>query len=198
MPRNQSFMLTQPQYRQRTKTVTRRIGWAFAKPGDIYNGVEQAQGLKKGQKIVVMGQHRIVSTRWEQLRKITDNPNYGQQEVIKEGFPDMSPAQFVDFFCQSHKGCTPETEVNRMEYEYLWTCLQVTEQSYLTARDEVPPYWMSGTFFICGEPAFFYLPELYFKAEDTYYFIRFNSFTQCREWIQERHPNVLFTEFISV
>lgn len=35
------------------------------------------------------------------------------------GFPDMTPAEFVEFFCASHAGCTPETEVNRIEFEYL-------------------------------------------------------------------------------
>lgn len=59
MPRNMSFMLTKEQYRNKTKFVTRRLGWAFIRISEICNGVEKAQGLKKGEKIVKMGQHII-------------------------------------------------------------------------------------------------------------------------------------------
>ena len=43
MPRNMSFMITKEQVRNRTKTVTRRLGWAFLKPGDIVNAVEKGK-----------------------------------------------------------------------------------------------------------------------------------------------------------
>ena len=70
MPRNQSFMHTKEQYRNHTKTVTRRLGWKFAKVGDVVNGCEKCQGLKPGEKIVVMGQHIFVGLRWEQARSL--------------------------------------------------------------------------------------------------------------------------------
>lgn len=115
-----SFMLTKYQFRNRTKTVTRRIGWWNLKPGEIVMGVEKSQGLKKGEKIVQLGPIRILSTRREQLRRLTDELEYGFAEVIKEGFAQLKwPSAFVPFFCASHKGCTPETEVNRIEFEYL-------------------------------------------------------------------------------
>ena len=107
MPRNQSFFHTKKQYRARTKTVTRRDGWAFAKVGDIVNGCEKCQGLRKGEKIVVMGQHRYTNLRWEPLSRIIDEPEYGKAEVILEGFPDMTPDEFVSFFCEAMK-CTPK------------------------------------------------------------------------------------------
>jgi hypothetical protein len=112
-------MLTTEQYRNHTKTVTRRLGWRFLKPGEILNGCEKCQGLKKGEKQVKMGQHRVLSTRWEPLRRMIDDPEYGREEVVKEGFPDMTPAEFVEFFCASHRGCVPETLVNRIEFDYL-------------------------------------------------------------------------------
>jgi hypothetical protein len=90
MARNQSFMHTKEQYRNHTKTVTRRLGWKFAKVGDVVNGVEKSQGLKPGEKIVVMGQHIFVNLRWEPLRAMIDDLGYGRQEVIKEGFPEMT------------------------------------------------------------------------------------------------------------
>ena len=45
MPRNMSFMLTTEQVRNKTKTVTRRLGWWFLKPGEIVNAVEKGMGL---------------------------------------------------------------------------------------------------------------------------------------------------------
>lgn len=116
--RNQSFFHTKKQYLHRTKTVTRRLGWGFAKVGDIVNGCEKCQGLRKGAKIVVMGQHRYIDLRWEPLGRMIDEPEYGKAEVIKEGFPNMSPDEFVSFFCKAMK-CTPKKLVHRMEFEYL-------------------------------------------------------------------------------
>lgn len=120
MARNQSFAMTKDPYRKRTKTVTRRLGWKFAKVGDVVNGCEKCQGLKKGQKVVVMGQHRFVDLRWERLDRMITEPEYGAAEVIKEGFPEMSPGQFVEMFCKTNK-CEPDILVHRMEFEYLIT-----------------------------------------------------------------------------
>lgn len=41
MPRNMSFALTTDQVKDRVKTVTRRNGWWFLKPGDIVNAVKK-------------------------------------------------------------------------------------------------------------------------------------------------------------
>ncbi len=49
--RNMSFMLTTQQMQDRTKDVTRRVGWWFLKPGDVIMAVEKGMGLKKGEKI---------------------------------------------------------------------------------------------------------------------------------------------------
>lgn len=118
MPRNQSFMMTIEQYRNQTKTVTRRNGWKFARVGDIVNGCEKCQGLKPGEKIVKMGQHRFINLRWEPLRAMIDLPVYGCIEVIREGFPEMTPREFVDFYCK-HNKCTADTMIHRMEFEYI-------------------------------------------------------------------------------
>lgn len=118
MPRNMSFMLTKEQYRNQTKTVTRRNGWLFAKVGDVCNGCEKCQGLKKGETVVKMGQHRIINTRREPLRRMIDDVEYGKSEVIKEGFPDMTPAEFVDMYCK-YNGTDLNDDVTRLEYEYL-------------------------------------------------------------------------------
>lgn len=112
MPRNISFMLTQEQFKNQTKTVTRRLGWEFLKPSDILNGCEKCQGLKKGEKINKLGQIRIVSTRLEFLNEIT------QDDCAKEGFSGLTPAEFVAMFCR-HMKCKPKSIVNRIEFEYI-------------------------------------------------------------------------------
>lgn len=118
MPRNMSFALTTQQYRDRTKTVTRRNGWKFAKVGDVVNGCEKCQGLKKGEKIIKMGQHRFTDLRWEPLRRMIDDPKYGEREVILEGFPEMTPQEFVDMYCK-HNRCSTDDLVHRMAFEYI-------------------------------------------------------------------------------
>lgn len=112
MPRNISFALTTQQFKDRTKTVTRRLGWDFLKSGDVLCGVEKAMGLKKGEKIKCLGLIRVVSAWPEPLEAITPT------EVRKEGFPDWTPEQFVEFYC-THNKVTPDIIVNRIEYEYL-------------------------------------------------------------------------------
>jgi hypothetical protein len=112
MPRNMSFAITTRQFRDRTKLVTRRVGWNFLLPGDVVCAVEKAMGLKKGEKIVPLGLIEIVSNFPEPLNIIT------QEEVVLEGFPDLSPDEFVAMFCR-HMKVTHDFVVNRIAYKYL-------------------------------------------------------------------------------
>ena len=112
MPRNMSFAMTTEQYKKQTKTVTRRFGWWFLKEGDICNGVNKVMGFKKGEKMVKYGKHKIISTRKEPLNAIT------KEDVVREGFPDWTPAQFVNMLVE-HYGVKPSDEVNRIEFEYI-------------------------------------------------------------------------------
>lgn len=112
MPRNMSFMLTTEQFRNRTKTVTRRNGWKFLKPGDIVCAVEKSQGLKRGETVKRLGLIRIVSVRREPLNHIT------KQDCIDEGFPDWSPQQFVRFYAD-HNRIDIWEPVTRIEFEYI-------------------------------------------------------------------------------
>lgn len=119
MSRNISFYLTQAQFRARTKTVTRRFGWTFLKVGDILNAVEKGQGLKKGEKMVKMGQIRVVSLQWEFVNKMLRSRQYGRKECIREGFPDKTPEQFVALLLNANRGMTEEDLVHRIEFEYI-------------------------------------------------------------------------------
>jgi hypothetical protein len=110
---NIAFSLTTSQVRSQTKTVTRRLGWLKLQPGKKLYAVEKSQGLKKGEHVNYLALIEVVSVRREPLHRIT------QADVIAEGFPDLTPAEFIPFFCQGHRGCTPETEVTRIEFRYL-------------------------------------------------------------------------------
>lgn len=114
MPRNMSFALTTKQFKARTKRVTRRLGWDYLQPGDLLWGVEKAMGLslKKGEKINRLGLIEVTSAFPEPLNTIT------QEDVALEGFPDWTPKQFVNFFCD-HNKIEPETIVNRIDYDYI-------------------------------------------------------------------------------
>lgn len=65
----------------------------------------------------------MVDVRRERLDTLTFDGAYGDAETVKEGFPPGHPynwpSEFVKFFCASHRGCTPETIVTRIEFEYV-------------------------------------------------------------------------------
>jgi hypothetical protein len=113
-----SFALTAEQMRTREKSVTRRLGWAFLRPGDLVCAIEQGQGLKKGERVKRMVVIQVIDAYPQRLRTLLDHPDYGEIEAIKEGFPSLSPAQFVERFCL-HNRVTPETMVNRVEFEFV-------------------------------------------------------------------------------
>jgi hypothetical protein len=123
-----SFSMTTEAVRNRTKTVTRRLGWDFLKPGDLLWAVEKGMGLKKGEKVKRLGLIRVTACHRELLSALI-NPYYynrkgrrerwsAQADVVREGFPDLTPQQFVEMFCRANR-CYPGTLVNRIEFEYV-------------------------------------------------------------------------------
>lgn len=110
--RNMSFFMTTQQIIDETKTVTRRFGWWFLKPGDRVQACEKCQGLRKGEKINRLKVIEIVSTWAEKLYEIN------QSDCIREGFPDMKPWQFVSMLAK-HYHCAISTPVNRIEFKYI-------------------------------------------------------------------------------
>ena len=105
-----SFSMTEAQFLDGSKTITRRMRWLKLKAGERLAGIRKGMGLKKGEKQHVLGDIRVVSVRREQLDAIT------QEDVVREGFPDMTPAEFVTFFCKGHSECNPFTTVTRIEF----------------------------------------------------------------------------------
>lgn len=113
---NISFSLTTPQYLDGTKDVTRRMGWLKVKVGDELQVIEKGQGLKKGEKVKILGRIRVVSVHRERLGIMMSMAGYGQQECIREGFPNMDGEEFVIFFCKTHRGCKSTTMITRIEF----------------------------------------------------------------------------------
>lgn len=114
MPRNISFALTTEQFLNRTKTVTRRLGWKNIKAGDVLMGCEKCMGLRPGEKLTRLGLIRVVSARREPLCAITTD------DVAREGFPGKTPWWFVEMFVREMKPKTLHLAVvTRIEFEYL-------------------------------------------------------------------------------
>ncbi|WP_435590792.1 hypothetical protein [Nocardia sp. bgisy118] len=105
--------MTEDQVRARTKTVTRRTGWTMLQPGDHLALCRKVMGRRPGEPIVRIATVEVVSTRREPLSAITHD------DLAAEGFPEMDAAEFIAFFCASHRGCQPDTIVTRIEWRYV-------------------------------------------------------------------------------
>jgi len=120
-----SFAMTTAAMVARTKTVTRRVGasWRRLRPTEILQAVEKTQGLKKGEKVRKLHRIRVLSVRQERLDVLLDRSSArarrdAQREIVAEGFPDLTPAQFVEMFCAAN-ACKPDVLVTRIEFEHL-------------------------------------------------------------------------------
>ena len=102
--------MTTPQFIDGSKDVTRRFGWWFLKEGDLLMAVEKAMGLKKGEKVKKLGIIQVVSARKEPLNHITD------EDCRREGFPEFSPLDFVNFLLAKNPKLEPHSDVNRIEF----------------------------------------------------------------------------------
>ncbi|NUS44432.1 MAG: hypothetical protein HOQ24_12170 [Mycobacteriaceae bacterium] len=85
----------------------------MVKPGDRITLCRKVQGRRRGEPLVRITNVEITSIRRERLDAISAS------DVVAEGFPTSSPEEFVRFFCASHRGCEPHTEVTRIQWRYL-------------------------------------------------------------------------------
>lgn len=106
--RRMSFALTTDAIRNRTKTVTRRLGWNHLKIGERIQAVDKLR-TRNAQKLAVI---EIVDVRKVVLSDID------RDEVDREGFPDMCAGFFVAMFCES-MGCEASETVTRIEFRYV-------------------------------------------------------------------------------
>ncbi len=130
MPRMMSFALTTDQVRTAGKTVTRRLGWwdlehdrPRLKDGELVEAVVKGMGLKKGEKVERIRMLRHKSSRREHLDALLPGRPYSYHpidawlEVCREGFPHLSPADFVTMFCEANR-CNPDVMVTRIDFGY--------------------------------------------------------------------------------
>lgn len=112
MSRLMSVSLTERAVVERRKTVTRRLGWRFIKPGDRLTLCRKVMGRRKGEPLVRLAEVEVVSVRREPLDEIS------LTDLILEGFPTLTPLGFVEFFIE-HMGGENDQEVTRIEWRYL-------------------------------------------------------------------------------
>ncbi|MBL9102141.1 MAG: hypothetical protein JNL82_14350 [Myxococcales bacterium] len=118
IPRLMSFAMTEPQLLDGSKDVTRRLGWeglvgrATASTPVRLVGVRKAMGLKRGETHHRLRMVLVVDARRERLDAIDAD------DCRREGFPELTPAQFVAMFCEAHPGCTPATIVTRIVFRH--------------------------------------------------------------------------------
>jgi hypothetical protein len=70
-------------------------------------------GRRAGESLDRIATVEVTGVRRESLNAVTPD------DVTAEGFPQLSPAEFVRFFCRTHRGCTPQTTVTRIQWRYL-------------------------------------------------------------------------------
>lgn len=113
--RNMSFIHTQDQIRNGTKTETTRAGWSFLKPGDIVMAVVKSQGIPKGGKVEKIRPIRIVNN--EKIQCHEDCYTYANMKA--EGFEGMPPIYFVKHILVKKCGCEYDQDLNRITFEYV-------------------------------------------------------------------------------
>ena len=120
--RNASFIYTEQQVLDETKTVTRRLNWLWAKVGMLLQACRKCQGRRNGEPLVKLKVIKIVDVRRERLDALLDPMHYlpedAQAECRMEGFPNLSPQQFIDMFCK-HMKCKPNKVITRVKFHYV-------------------------------------------------------------------------------
>lgn len=117
MPRHMSFAHTTDAIRKRTKTVTRRVGWRFLKPGDELFAVEKMT-RRRGEQRKVLARLRVVDVRIERLWDVTICYGDGRAEAQREGLGDLSAAELYDRL-GFVTGLSKEDELTRIEFHYV-------------------------------------------------------------------------------
>lgn len=129
MPRLMSVTFTEEAVRARRKSVTRRKGWRDLKPG---TRLTLCRRLRVS-PIVRIADVEVIDVRRERLEQIT------AADVAREGFPGMSPAEFIDTFFVKAQSMRPTDEVTRIEWRYL-----TTEDAATATNTDVPQHVPGG------------------------------------------------------
>src|SRR5690348_11250508 len=118
MPRLMSVAFPEQAVRERRKTVTRRKGWTFLKPGDRLTLCRKVMGRKKGEPLVRIAEVEVVSVRRERLISLKAY-DYGWEEMVREGFPGMHVSDFVQTYFINAQHIGWWDTVTRIQWRYL-------------------------------------------------------------------------------
>ena len=108
-----SVAFTEQAVVERRKTVTRRKGWLFLKPGDRLTLCRKVMGRKPGEPLVRLVDVEVVSIRRERLSHVDVTG-----ELDLEGFPDLSTTEFIETYFEP-QGIHALDLVTRIEWRYL-------------------------------------------------------------------------------
>ena len=111
---------------ERRKTVTRRLGWRFLKPGDRLTLCRKVMGRKPGEPLVRLAEVEVVDVRRERLTALR------WADIEREGVPtsewalgshdavcrDCGPWSWADWYVRT-MGVRGDAEVTRIEWRYL-------------------------------------------------------------------------------
>jgi hypothetical protein len=110
------FSRSASEVRERMKTVGRRPGWRFLRPGDVVEACESGGVGAPPRRIAVL---RIRNVRIEPLSRLLNDRCYAEDELPREGLPCWSTLDFVASFLRAHRLKTADTEITRIEFEYV-------------------------------------------------------------------------------
>lgn len=126
--------------RRREKTVTRRTGWQMLTPGAQVTLCPRVRGRRPGEELERIVTVDVVSVTRQRLGEID------AADVAAEGFPEMTPAEFIEFFCATHKGVTADTDVTRIEWRYPQLCRSCGCTEYQACETLFGPCAWASTF----------------------------------------------------
>lgn len=105
--------------RDRSKTVTRRLGWLFLKPGDRLTLCRKVMGRKPGEPLDRLAEVEVISVRREPLSAITDaDVEREGVDVALEVAGRTEAEAWASWFAWT-MGCSVDDDVTRIEWRYL-------------------------------------------------------------------------------
>ena len=126
MSRLMSVAFTADAVIERRKTVTRRKGWwldkngrQILKPGDRLTLCRKVMGRKPGEPLERLTEVEVVDVRREPLSLLLTTIGYADEEMAREGFPEMDPREFVRLFFVAAQRVGHNDDVTRIEWRYL-------------------------------------------------------------------------------
>ena len=105
--------------RERQQTVSRRLSPPPLAVGDLVDAVASDWMVRHKGPLTPLAVIRIVSLREEPLSRILNEPEYGREELAKEGGPAVTLPTWALTLLVRYKRLSLDTPLTRIEFEYL-------------------------------------------------------------------------------